>query len=382
MANIDDTNWNTIADNIDQKVNVFENIREFAEKNMQPGEVPEQDKKENPELGTKSYWMKKENFDTIDKNVQLAFQHPNIDQQEMFRVKYKNDMKQELTEEEKELLKIIAGIRGIVSSSSCGTAIGDNPHESREFLIQSLTNQIPPQPNENLATQHGHKNEDKAAQLFANKTGKKLFQFGSIPWTNVDPRISCSVDRVTQEGENVEIKCPFLTRVYEDEDLEFVLEHYKYYWHQMQLQMEILNLKKTYFVRYGCAPNKEHCTPPHLDKEVLSIVEVPRDFTWWNTYKDKLLSFIDEVETYKKEHPDWNDKRWSLEESLEFHRQRFPQLYAKTEVNNIKKISTARTKNYPPKIEKFFAKKRPIKQDDDKQETNDKKIRYISSKKF
>ena len=59
----------------------------------------------------------------------------------------------------------------------------------------------------NDATEHGHTHEDIAAQEFANKYGKFLFKFSSIPWSE-NSKISASVDTVDSDGNNVEIKCP------------------------------------------------------------------------------------------------------------------------------------------------------------------------------
>lgn len=56
------------------------------------------------------------------------------------------------------------------------------------------------------------------------------------------------------------------------------------------MQMMITDLPVTDFVRYGRSPN-----PFHKDKPEITITEIPRDYTWWDTYSEQILSFCEKV---------------------------------------------------------------------------------------
>lgn len=187
---------------------------------------------------------------------------------------------------------------------------GSNPYKTENELFLEKTNQKPPDLL-NDAMIHGILNEDLAATMYAKEKKKVLFKFGIIPHSTYK-FLGASVDRVTLDGRNVEIKTPLYSTVYLDEDLEFVLRKYKYYWHQIQMQAFITGLPITDFVRYGIPPNENH-----YEREVLSIVEVPTDYTWWETYKNNILSFAEKVISYRKENPNWDKKKWPESEENE-----------------------------------------------------------------
>lgn len=191
--------------------------------------------------------------------------------------------------------------RSIVTASMIAAVIGEDRYTSREKAFLLKTKQIPPIV-QNEAMSNGNIQEPIVAQKFSDKSGLPLFRVGCVKWS-MDANISVNPDRVTIDGVNVEIKAPLYDTVHEDEDIEYVLDKQIHYWHQMQLQMLVLDLKKTYFVRYGGPPNKNHTFDPikhtatskFKPREVLSIVEVYRDDHWWSNYREKIESFIQEV---------------------------------------------------------------------------------------
>ena len=205
---------------------------------------------------------------------------------------------------------------GIVTSATVASIIDENIHQTSDdcFLLQ--TNQIPPIYVTD-AMRSGIIQEPHTAQKAANRLNEKFFLIGSIKWDK-NKNISVSCDRISSSGYNVELKTPYYDRVYEDENIDFLLENKIYYYHQVQLQMLVTGLKKTWFVRYGCAPNKNHCSKPLFDKEILSCILVPFDEQWWPRYEKKINQFIDRVLEYRKNNPDWNKRKWTVEESYEY----------------------------------------------------------------
>lgn len=241
----------------------------------------------------------------------------------VFCIEYLNIFSQPYIEQQSDEWYRIRNFETILTASEIGTVLGHNhfPGESFENLFLIKTKQIPPKP-KNEATIHGNKNEDVAAKEFADKHGFVLFNMSILKWEK-DPRIGVSCDRVgfkcdenkiyTDELFNVEIKTPLSRVVTLDEDEEYVKEQFPYYYDQMQLQMMVTGLKKTKFVRLGMEPN-----PYHVNKRIMSVVDIPYNEKWWDESKDLIYEFIDKVELYRKNHPNWSKKTFTEQESVDF----------------------------------------------------------------
>jgi len=226
---------------------------------------------------------KKYKWDDINFKVQKLFSYPHIEQMS----KSWHDMK---------LLQtfVSASIIGAIVEPEC------HPYTSSEKLFLQKTNQCPPDLM-NAAMLHGILNEEKAAFAYAQEKNEILFKFGLIV-SNENKYIGVSPDRITISGKNVEIKTPYYDKVKNNETIDLLLTKLKYYWHQIQMQCFVTGLDKTDFVRY----DNRH----HNENTVLSIIEVPTDPTWWPTYKDKIMSFIDRVLKYRNDNPQWDKKIW------------------------------------------------------------------------
>lgn len=196
--------------------------------------------------------------------------------------------------------------KSIVSSWCIGAIIGEDDWMKEEEVFLLKTGQIPPK-NLTDAMRNGIQKESLAAQKFADEMKLSLFKLPTVFLNDGNHYIAVNIDRLTEDGHIVEIKVPYSKPVTEDEDEEYVLEKFKGYWHQIQLQLHILDIDYAWFVRYGTQPNPCHTPfiPQHggkcFAKDVLSIVKIPRDPNWWPTHKDKIYNFVDRVLKYNKE---------------------------------------------------------------------------------
>ncbi len=193
----------------------------------------------------------------------------------------------------------------IVSSYNVAAVLGLDPWTSAdqefEFKVGLRIKE------QTAAMRHGQDMEKVAAQKFSTEHNKVLFTVPVV--TCKENRYVCAfLDRITEQGENVEIKVPYSQVVVEDADLEYIQKSKASYYHQMQLQMHVLNLDKTWFVQYGAPPNKFHTKTEDTKvahgnfqpREVLSVVLVPRDPLWWPTHQKKINEFVDRVLLYQQ----------------------------------------------------------------------------------
>jgi hypothetical protein len=186
--------------------------------------------------------------------------------------------------------------KSIVSSYNVAAVIDDDDYGNPESAFLEKTGQRPKGgPNEAMI--YGVEMEPIVAQIFADEYDQMLFKV-PIVYSEESDRLCAFVDRVTAYGYNVEIKCPFKKKVYPRTKVEHVKKYMRNYYHQMQLQMALLDLDHTWFVQYGGPPNPNHELQP-----VISVVDIPRDPLWYPTHKDVIFAFIKRVETYQEEHP-------------------------------------------------------------------------------
>lgn len=85
----------------------------------------------------------------------------------------------------------------------------------------------------------GNMLEDIVAMLYEYKRKVKILDFGLIPYTK-DPRFGASPDGVTEYGQCIEIKCPYMRKI--DGKIPF------YYYCQVQGQMEICGFEETDYI--------------------------------------------------------------------------------------------------------------------------------------
>ena len=150
--------------------------------------------------------------------------------------------------------------------------------------FQDLVYGIPPIDND--AMKYGRAHEKVAAEKYARLYKTALFgDFPLIP----DPFIrhmGASPDRITWDGINVEIKCPYTATVPLFLDEEGVRVDFPYYWHQVQFQMHVMRLDKSHLVL--------------MDRDYrIIVVEIMKDETWWTQAERNIRYFIDIKEQQK-----------------------------------------------------------------------------------
>jgi hypothetical protein len=196
----------------------------------------------------------------------------------------------------------------IISSYNIGSVLGVNHFTNRGQEMYAKIHNI--KKVKDTSMQHGIDMEPIVAQMFANKQCVQLYKSPLI--ISKESQYVCALsDRLTHDGYNVEIKVPMTRPVAIDFDLEDLMTKMPEYYHQMQLQMHILELDNTWFVQYGGPPNKFHTKSTtkntdafhkklgnninHIECEVLSAIIVPREIGWWKKHEKEILSFVDQV---------------------------------------------------------------------------------------
>jgi putative phage-type endonuclease len=172
----------------------------------------------------------------------------------------------------------------MLTASDVATALGLNPYRTPKNLLMSKTSKKKGGRFESEATKHGNMYEDRAIERFCELTGHVVHNVGIFvhdehKWLGGSP------DGLTETCELVEVKCP-LTR-------EIKHEIPEYYFPQVQVCMEILDVPKCYFIQYK---------PPDVEagvNEILDILEVPRDKNWFNENLPTMKRFWEDVMRYR-----------------------------------------------------------------------------------
>lgn len=129
----------------------------------------------------------------------------------------------------------------LISASDCGAAMGVDAYTTPKKLLRKKCGLEPPFRG-NKFTEHGHKYEDIAAQLYQTKHLKHIHFFGLIKHKNQNIPIGASPDGIREDGVMLEIKVPY-SRVPNGT----VPPHYEV---QTQVQMEVCDLNENDF--YEC----------------------------------------------------------------------------------------------------------------------------------
>jgi putative phage-type endonuclease len=129
----------------------------------------------------------------------------------------------------------------LISASDCGAAMGEDSYTTPLELLRKKCGLGKPF-NGNIFTEHGHKYEDIAAQLYQTKHMQHLHFFGLIKHTHPNIPIGASPDGIREDGVMLEIKVPY-SRIPDGT----VPPHYEI---QTQVQMEVCNLNENDF--YEC----------------------------------------------------------------------------------------------------------------------------------
>jgi putative phage-type endonuclease len=180
--------------------------------------------------------------------------------------------------------------RSLMTASVVSSALGIKPFASftgdvrREAIINAVHRKF----QGNVATRHGVKYEDSVREKFDEIMGKTTKEYGLLVHNDIHgPEkgltwLAASPDGMTEDGELVEIKCPWRRQIVPGE----VPHHYL---PQIQAQLEVCDLDICYFVEWQ---------PAHLSDtgtEVINIVPVARDHGWLERHYAELRSFYEEL---------------------------------------------------------------------------------------
>ncbi len=120
----------------------------------------------------------------------------------------------------------------------------------------------------NAAMRRGKDNEDVAAYLYEQKYNRFILDFGLLAHPSI-PYLAGSPDGVTPDGRLLEIKCPG----------QIASAIPDYYFAQVQINMEVMDLDVCDFVQYSVATGE------------LALFEVPRDRTWFAWWRAQAEPF-------------------------------------------------------------------------------------------
>lgn len=245
--------------------------------------------------------------------------------QELFSVAYIPQTNEETFEANSIWLSLK---KNFISGSEVGSALGESPWETNEDYILFKSGKITKNFSEftKNAMLHGKKNEDKAALFYTEVKEEITFKFGIIPHQDSQWKfLGVSPDLLSFFNEKpIEIKCPFsrelcyLENIKKNENINVLINEtlisgnkYKYltitnlpihytklldyyitYWHQCQLQAEVLDIGNSIdFIQLGISPNKFY-----NNSTLLTITNIPRDKMWLSNYGNKLRKTWDEIQ--------------------------------------------------------------------------------------
>jgi putative phage-type endonuclease len=180
--------------------------------------------------------------------------------------------------------------QNMLTASDVATVIGNNPYEKYNSLVERKsygTNTF----FGNMATAHGQKHEDAARLLFGRLYGLEtwevgLFRHPKIKWLGGSP------DGIASDGSLIEIKCPLKREIKHEIPI--------YYYPQVQLCMEILDIPQCYFIQYY---------PESMVRDgLIDILCVKRSKDWFEEKLPIMQKFWDTVQ-YNRLHPELYEEK-------------------------------------------------------------------------
>jgi len=144
-----------------------------------------------------------------------------------------------------------------ITASDGGTIIGWNKYNSPYECLLKKIEEPPFCGNENVF--HGNKYEDTAALLYQDRMNVQMYNFGLLPHPTC-PFLGASPDVIIDEykldgihktnlvGRMIEIKCPSRRKIITSGEI-FDNQCSKYYWVQVQLQLECCDLDECDFIQ-------------------------------------------------------------------------------------------------------------------------------------
>ncbi len=169
----------------------------------------------------------------------------------------------------------------MITASDIASVLGVNPYKNRQKLLKDKVE--PPKYVSNFATIHGNKYEDEARLLFGKLYNLEtwdvgLFRHNEYKWIGGSP------DGIASDGSLLEIKCPIKREIKHEIPV--------YYYPQVQICMEILDIPKCYFIQYK---------PETLyNNGIMDVLEVYRNKEWFEESFGEIKSFWDDVLYYRQ----------------------------------------------------------------------------------
>lgn len=215
-----------------------------------------------------------------------------------------------------------------ITASDASKFLCQNPFETKDEAIDKKARGCVQ--NSNIGTLHGNKHENIAAKLLCNEIDDIGFSVGLIAHPIVS-FLAMSPDIILLRNQTIgEIKCPYFRKILKEEQekeleplikelmndgnafkyrtitnlpVEYsgILEEQYYNYHQMQMQMEILQFDTDFgfYCQLGInpAPNYKN------DDPLFTITKVKRDFDWLNTNLNQLEKSWNEIQAERKRFP-------------------------------------------------------------------------------
>jgi putative phage-type endonuclease len=181
---------------------------------------------------------------------------------------------------------------GMITASDIATIIGDNPYDNVKKIFNKKAFFVKDEFTGNFATEWGVKFEPIACRMYELKTNSHINNFGLIPhYSNFQHQeqylqpitfLGASPDGIRDDGVMLEIKCPT--------SREITGIPPRYYWVQMQIQMECCNLDRCHFLecKFIEFSNKEDFfSSSSNDKGVVSYNQTTKVYNYLFPVPDK-----------------------------------------------------------------------------------------------
>ena len=140
--------------------------------------------------------------------------------------------------------------KGMLTASSIAGVIGECPYENPNKILLKKAGLAKDEFTGNFSTEWGVKYEPMACAIYQNRTKSHINDFGLLPhYSNFQPQdeflqpitfLGASPDGIRDDGIMLEIKCPT--------SREITGIPPRYYWVQMQIQLECCNLDMCHFL--------------------------------------------------------------------------------------------------------------------------------------
>lgn len=178
-----------------------------------------------------------------------------------------------------------------LSARTIGTLLGKSPWQKPwECFVEKITGKY--SFSTSMAMQHGLKNEQKAIECYKIQTNNEVLTSNKIynhpRYNYITGKIDGLVKKSNGKNAILEVKCPYV-KIFPDPNIE-EWEIKEFYWIQVQLYMEILNIDETHFVEYYV-----------IDKKSMMRYQViTRDKNWWNKNICIIERLYNEIILYKE----------------------------------------------------------------------------------